>query len=176
MKNSVRIFVLTVFSVLVICMPISYETLSYNIPLQEKSISIVLGVSQGGGQNSDSNSFIPRLKKRKKFNLIFHRRLEQHFPDWKDRMAYQKEQEEFYKLAMRKKSELKRLKIKENSNYYTKKELDAIDYFHGNDFYQKYQDPKLKPNIYDTRQTFLFKMHDPILRNNFLNSFNSENY
>lgn len=60
---------------------------------------------------------------------------------------------------MRKKSKLKRLKIKENSNYYTKKELDAIDYFHGNGFYQKYEDPKLKPNIFDTRQTFLFKFY-----------------
>jgi hypothetical protein len=77
---------------------------------------------------------------------------------------------------MKKKRELKRLRIKENSNFYTKEELDAIDYFQGTSFYQKYQDLELKPNIFDTRQTFLFKMHDPILRNNFLNSFNSENY
>jgi hypothetical protein len=87
-------------------------------------------------------------------------------------MAYQKKQEEFYKLAMRKKRELRRLRIKENSKFYTKQELDAMDYFHGTGFYQKHQDPKVKPNIFDTRQTFLFKMHDPILRNNFLNSFN----
>jgi len=91
-------------------------------------------------------------------------------------MAYQKKQEEFYKLAMKKKRELKRLRIKENSNFYTNEELDAIDYFQGTGFYQKHQDPGLKPKIFDTRQTFLFKMYDPILPNNFLNSFNSENY
>jgi hypothetical protein len=32
---------------------------------------------------------------------------------------------------MKKKREIKRLRIKENSNFYTKEELDAIDYFQG---------------------------------------------
>ena len=138
---------------------------------REKSASIVLGVSKGGDTNSLLNTFIPRLKK-KNFNRTFHRKLEKYFPDWEDRMAYQKNQEEFYKSAMRKKRELRKLKIKENYNYYTKEELDAINYFYGNDFYEKYQDPKVRPNIYDTRQTFLLKMHDRTLRTNFLNSFN----
>ena len=115
------------------------------------------------------------LNKRKNFNLQFHHKLERHFPDWEGRMAYQKKQEEFYKLAMRKKSELKRSKVKENSTYYNKNELDAIDYFNGTGFYKKYQDSKTKSNIFDTRQSFLFKMHDPVMRRNFLNSFNNKN-
>jgi len=93
--------------------------------------------------------------------------LEQHFPDWEERMNYQKKQEEFYKAAMRKQREFKRLRIKENSNLYTKEELDAMDYFYGTGSYKKYQEPAMKPNRFDTRQTFLFKMHDPLLRNNF---------
>ena len=73
---------------------------------------------------------------------------------------------------MRKESELKRLRIKDNSKFYTKQELDAIYYFHGTGFYKKYQDPAMKPNIFDTRQTFLFKMHDQTRLLEFLNSFN----
>ena len=98
--------------------------------------------------------------KRKKFDLAFHRRLEQHFPDWEDRINYQKKQEEFSKSALRKERELRRLRIKDTSKFYTKQELDAIDYFHGTGSYKKYQDPAMKPNIFDTRQTFLFQMHD----------------
>ena len=121
----------------------------------------------------DSESRLARvLGKRKKFDLAFYRRLEQHFPDWEERMNYQKKQEEFYKSAMRKESELKRLRIKDTSKFYTKQELDAIDYFHGTGFYKKYQDPAIKPNIFDTRQTFLFKMHDRMRLLEFLNSFN----
>ena len=87
-------------------------------------------------------------------------------------MDYQKKQEEFYKSAMKRKKEIKRLRILDNKKFYTKEKLDAMDYFNGNGFYKKEQDPKQKPNIFDTRQTFLLKMHNPILRNNFLNSLN----
>ena len=62
-----------------------------------------------------------------------------------------------------------------NTRYYTKEELDAIDYFHGTGIYDIFQDPKTKPNIFDTRKTFLFKMQDDKLRNEFLNSFNRKN-
>jgi hypothetical protein len=141
-----------------------YNPLETTIPNQT-----VLTISGGDG--------LPRLfsAKSEKFDLAFHRRLEQHFPDWEERMNYQKKQEEFYKSAMRKKSELKRLRIKDNSKRYTKQELDAMDYFHGTGFYKKYQEPAMKPNIFDTRQSFLMKMHDDKLRDNFLDSFNRIN-
>jgi hypothetical protein len=145
----------------------------------EKNVKNILAINSGGdGTVPKSNSFVLQtgLRKRKKFDIIFHRRLEEHCPDWDKRMTYQKKQEEFYKSAMKKKRELKKLRIKENSNFYTKEELDAMDYFQGTGFYQKYQDLEVEPNIFDTRQTFLFKMHDPIVRTNFLNSLNSKNY
>ena len=77
---------------------------------------------------------------------------------------------------MKRRKELKRVRIIDKKSYYTKEELDAMDYFHGTGFYQKQQDPEVKPNIFDTRQSFLLKMHDPVLRNNFLNSFNSKTH
>ena len=55
-----------------------------------------------------------------------------------------------------------------------KQELSVIHYFYGISFYKKYQDPGMKPNIFDTRQTFLFKMHDKISLFKFLNSFNNK--
>ena len=72
--------------------------------------------------------------------------------------------------------ERKRLRVLDKISHYTKEELDAMDYFHGAGFYHQYHDPELKPNIFDRRQTFLLKMHDPVLRHNFLNSFNSKDY
>lgn len=85
MKDLIRISILTVFSGVLICMLISYETLSYNIFFREKSASIILAVSKGGDTNLPLNTFTPRLKKRV-FNRTFHRNLEKHFPDWEDRM------------------------------------------------------------------------------------------
>ena len=178
MKNEIRIFILSIFSTIWICKPIPYETLAYHIHQREETFSKVLAVAPGGGQGEKSNSFVSNvldLKNKKRISLSFHRRLEQHFPDWNERMAYQQRQEKFYESAMRKKRQIKKLRIQEISKLYTKDELNAISYFQGTGFYIKHQAPKVKPNIFDTRQSFLLKMHDPILRENFLNSFNRRN-
>jgi len=78
-------------------------------------------------------------------------------------MDFQRNQEKFYKLAIKKKEELARTRTSDKKSYYTKEELDAMDYFHGTGFYQKYQDPEVKPNIFYTRQSFLIKMHDHVV-------------
>lgn len=146
---------------------------------RETNVSSVLAITSGGdGSKGRSGSFVLQtgLGKRKKFNIVFHRRLEKYFPDFNERIAYQKKQEKFYKSSQKKRGELKKLRIKERPNFYSKEELDAISYFQGTGIYEQYQDPKLKPNLLDTRQTFLLKMHDPVLRNNFLNSFNSKTH
>lgn len=121
------------------------------------------------------NTTISSRKNKKKFDFSFHRKLEKHFPDWDERMNYQKKQENFYKSARTKQAELKRIKAIDKKNRYTKEELDAIDYFQGTGFYARQQDPKMKPNIYDTRQSFLLKMHDDQMRDEFLASFNRKN-
>ena len=77
---------------------------------------------------------------------------------------------------MKRRKELKRITMVDKKSYYTKEKLDAMDYFQGNGIYAKYQDKREKYNIFDTRQSFLLKMHDDKLRNDFLNSFNSKDY
>jgi hypothetical protein len=114
---------------------------------------------RGGGQ--DENLSIIQ-----KMDLDLHRRLEKYFPDWEERMAYQKKQAEFYKSAIIKK-EIKKLKIVDNLNFYSEKELDGINYFEGKGLYARYQNSSVAPNIYDTRQSFLLKMHDISSREKF---------
>ena len=160
-------------SIIWVCKPIPYETVSHRQYVRhqhQKTVNKVLEIPYSGGRESTSNSF-----KKEKIDLSFHRRLKQHFPDWNERMDYQKKQEKFYKLAMKRKKELKRLRVLDKKSYYTKEELDAMNYFQGTGFYIKYQDLKVKPNIFDTRQSFLLKMHDDKLRNEFLDSFNRLN-
>lgn len=128
---------------------------------------VVIQQVRGGGIED-----YPFLGKRKKFDLRFHRKLEQHFPDDDRRMEYQKKQEKFFKSAMRKKREMRILRMKEDPKFYTKEELDAMDYFQGNGIYAKYQDKREKYNIFDTRQSFLLKMHDEKVRTDFLNNLN----
>lgn len=107
--------------------------------------------------------------KREKFDLVLHVRLMETFPDWPARMDFQKKQEEFYKSAIKKQIQLK--KLRNTSSFYTKEEIDAMNYFHGKGFYAKTQDSSMKPNIFDTRQSFLMKMHNPVMRKNFIKSF-----
>jgi len=135
-------------------------------PKSHRQSHVVIEQVRGGGSESSGSST----------SSAFHRQLEQYFPDWAGRMDYQKKQEKFFKSAMRKKRELIRLRMKEDPKFYTKEELDARDYFQGNGIYAKYQDKREKYNIFDTRQSFLLKMHDDKLRNDFLNSFNSKDY
>ena len=132
---------------------------------------LVVEQVRGGGRKDG-----PFLGKRKKFDFKFHRRLEQHFPDWPERMDYQKKQTEFYRSALRKQKERRRVGALDDPKFYTKEELDALDYVNGKGVYAKYQDKKEKYNIFDTRQSFLLKMHDEQLRNDFLNSFNKKNF
>ena len=164
MENKTRSYLLGLFSIIWICKPISYQEVAYH---KYNHQQIVVSVNRGGGSPSESQEKI-------KITKGFHRRLEQHFPDWEGRMDYQKRQEKYYKLAMRKKMELKRTKLSDKEYYYTKEELDAISYFRGTGFYKKQQDPKVHPNIFDTRQSFLRKMHDPIARKKFLDSLNNK--
>jgi hypothetical protein len=139
----------------------------FHEPIQNPSESqIVIEQVRGGAKDSG---------KIKNFDPTFHRRLKEAFPDWKERMDYQKKQEEFYKSAVRKRKESERVRTSSNTCYYTKEELDAIDYFHGTGIYAIFQDTKTKPNIFDTRKIFLLKMHDDKLRNEFLNSLNRRN-
>jgi hypothetical protein len=88
-------------------------SLTYRIhqrELREQTVSSVLAIDRCEGRTSKG--------KRKKFDLAFHRQLEPHFPDWEQRMDYQKKQEEFYRSAMRKEREMINLRIKQIPAFY----------------------------------------------------------
>jgi len=137
----------------------------FHEPVQTSSQSqVVIEQLRGGAREPEKINFDP----------AFHHRLKKYFPDWDERMAFQKKQEGFYKSAMKKKRKALRLRLKENFRR-TREEQDAVDYFYGTGIYAKFQDIKTKPNIFDTRQSFLRKMHDPITLDNFLGSFNRKN-
>jgi hypothetical protein len=142
-----------------------------NIVRQDPQVETSLPTQKALGISGGDGLLIWFSAKREKFDLVLHARLMKTFPDWEARMNYQKKQEDFYKLAIKKQTQLKRLRIKDTSDFYTKKEVDAINYFHGKGFYAKEQDPSVKPNIFDTRQSFLIKMHNPVMRKNFIKSF-----
>ena len=65
--------------------------------------------------------------------------------------------------------------LKNHEKWLTDEEKFAIDYFLGRGTFKKSQDPKTRPNLYDTRQTFLKKMEDQEMRQEFLESYNQRN-
>lgn len=74
---------------------------------------------------------------------------------------------------MRKKLEIRRTKLLYKKDYYTKEELDAMDYFNGTSFYSHYQSLETPPNIFDTRWSFLLKVEkNKNMRENFLKNYN----
>lgn len=186
MKKTKKIFLLIILSVLWICKPIPYHQVAYH---NYSSQQAVTSSKDGGNTRSTEVDFVYEKASTfrsdpsqinlnliipvgsKNFDPKFHRRLEQEFPDWKNRMDYQERQQKYYKLAMRRKTQLRRTKLLDKESYYTKEELDALNYFNGTGFYKQYQDPKVQPNIFDTRQTFLRKMHDPKMLAKFLDDY-----
>lgn len=108
---------------------------------------------RAGGQDSTDRSSIGRKILLK--NL---------FPDWPERIAYQKEQEKSYKSAQAKLREARKLHISDKyaSKSLTVQEKVALNYFNGTGFYTQYQNPKTFPNVFDTKQSFFVK--DGVLR------------
>lgn len=134
--------------------------------------TIILASSHGDKPDEKTLPSISR-KNKKKFDLALHIKLEEKLPDWDGRVNYQKKQEKFYESAMKKQAELRRLRVGlRTTPYYTKEELDAISYFKGTGFYAKQQNPKMKPNIFDTRETLLLKMQDKTVRKKYIESLN----
>ena len=146
---------LIVISFFLIVPVFSYDNDNNNDNDLKESISIF----QGGS------------RKPKNFDKNFHRILRKGFPDWKERMEYEKKQREIYYSAQ-KKRKMSPLGISSSKEFFSEEEKDAIAYFKGTGFYHYHQKIDKKPNIYDTRETFLLKMHDSEIRDNFLDALN----
>jgi hypothetical protein len=120
-------------------------------------------------KNSSVATQSNNLAKKKAFREM----LKEHFPDSNERINYQKEQAKFYRSAQSKIFEAKRTGRAYPEKILSSRERDAIDYFQGTGFYEKYQAPGVKPNIYDTRKSFLLKMeNDDEMREEFLKDYN----
>jgi hypothetical protein len=99
--------------------------------------------------------------------------LKRFFPDWEERVNYQNDRTKAWKSAHKKLKEAGRLRLAPSmySSLLNQNEKDALDYFSGNGFYAYHQNPKVKPNIFDTRDSFLVKMQNPQMRDKFLSSY-----
>nr|UDP55536.1 hypothetical protein orf158b [Schizostauron trachyderma] len=156
MSKSNRIFVFVLIGILWICKPMPYEDVFRNRLARQEVLQ-----NRGGGQDSTvTNSTGLKIL------------LENLFPDWADRVAYQKQQEKFFQSGKKKLQEATRVRMS-NSIKLTLQEQDALDYFHGAGFYKDHQDSNILPNIFDTRQSFLLKMENPKMRTTFLNNYSN---
>ena len=125
----------------------------------------------GGAQNRSSEN-TPKISVPPALEQTINRRemLRKHFPDWEERMDYQKKQEKIYRSGLARIAEAKRCRVKFKL---TKQEQDAFDYFNGQNFYKYYQSLETPPNIFDTRWSFLLKVEkNKNMRENFLKSYN----
>ena len=144
--------------------------------------SILVGLSLNNNSNSEFNSnensitLVNSLrgggnrKYPKNFDKNFHRILRKGFPDSKRRIEFEKSQLEFYKSARSKLYKTPSMLMKDKMKLLSPQEHNAINYFTGQGSYRSQQDFRTEPNIFDTRESFLIKMHDESNRNKFLKS------
>ena len=125
----------------------------------ENSITLVNSLRGGGNRKYPRN-----------FDKNFHRILRKGFPDSKRRIEFEKSQLEFYNSARSKLYRDATLSMKDKMRLLSSQEHDAINYFTDQGFYRSQQDFRREPNIFDTRESFLIKMHNESNRNRFLKS------
>lgn len=126
---------------------------------EDNSITLVNSLRGGGNRKYPSN-----------FDKNFHKILRKGFPDSKRRIEFEKSQLEFYNSARSKLYRAPTLSMKDKMRLLSPEEHDAINYFTGQVFYRSQQDFRTEPNIFDTRESFLIKMHNESNRNRFLKS------
>ena len=125
----------------------------------ESSITLLNSLRGGGNRKYPSN-----------FDKNFHQILRKGFLDSKRRIEFEKSQLEFYNSARSKLYRAPTLSMKDKMKLLSPEEHDAINYFTGQGLYRSQQDFRTEPNIFDTRESFLIKMHNESNRNRFLKS------
>ena len=146
--NSNRLLIVLLFLVCLFLTPFT------NGEKQSQHIPLVLKLNGRGSNNNEKREM-----------------LKKHFPDWEERITYQKKQEKNYRSALNRVTEANRLRVINLT--LTAQEQDALDYFNGESFYNYYQSLETLPNIYDTRWSFLLKVEKNWeMREKFLKSYN----
>lgn len=100
-----------------------------------------------------------------------------HFPDFEAKASLEKQRAIIYRRAVKKIQEYQIIYplLNNYQKWLTAEEKSAIEYFHGTGIDKKFQDPKTRPNILDTRKSFLKKMENLEMREKFLESYNRVN-
>lgn len=146
----------------ILCFSFPAAVISQEYEISISATDSTFLVSYWGGCN--------RKKLTDNYSSRFHKVLKSHFPDMSGRISYESERIKTYHLAQRKLRYYSKFKIT-----LTADEQDAINYVKGTGVYENYQKLTTAPNIFDTRQSFLLKMHDPKVRAKFLKSYNRIN-
>ena len=140
---------------------------------QSQSQVVIGKIRAGGNQQHEVINSVDNLAKKEYFKEM----LVKHFPDFESRASLEKQQAIIYDKAVQKIKEYQRLVplLNNYQKWLTAEEKLSINYFHGAGIYAKFQDPKIPPNILDTRETFLKKMENKDMREKFLESYNRVN-
>jgi len=157
MNNFVRRFVTIFLFGIVIGFNLSEQS-TFNSNFNQKSL-VIINSLRGGAKKYPNN-----------FNKNFHRVLRTSFPDSKTRIEFENYQRGFYQSACLKLSLSKNLTPKQQRKLLTIDEQDALNYVNGQGFYSVQQNFRKKPNKFDTRESFLIKMHNESTRTRFLKS------
>ena len=141
----------------------------YKTSFQIYKTQLVIKTIRSGSQEQNKSSNL--AKNTEKF---FKEMLIKHFPDFQARVELEKRQAEIYENAMKKIKTYKQIfpLLNDYEKLLTDQERSSINYFHGIGIYKKYQDPSIPPNLFDTRVTFLKKMENQDMRENFLLIYN----
>jgi hypothetical protein len=89
-KNNSRVFWPFILLLTLTVLLFNQGQFQKNQDLRENNLSSVLSITSGGERlKKKSDSFVLQTSsgKRKKFNIVFHCRLEKHFPDFNERVV-----------------------------------------------------------------------------------------
>jgi hypothetical protein len=166
MKSLIRLTIIFFFIILWVLNPIPFvsfeDIVNPHSISQSQEITYVRGGAFDPLQKKNNSSKIPKII------------LEKYFPDWDNRVNFQNHQFQFQFLQSGRKKiqEADRLRLSDINKVKLLKpeEKDAFDYLNGTEVYKYHQDVTNPSNIFDTRDSFLAKMQNSEMRNNFLKS------
>ena len=108
------------------------------------------------------------------FNTQFHKLLKSNFLEWKERAEYERVHRKLYDKAHIK---IRMYKFFSNDldKILTSEEIDAVNYVLDWGIYKYSRHYGQKISIFDTKESFLFKMHNEHKRNAFLKTYEYRN-
>ena len=166
-----KLFVLIIFPFLLLNGFILTPRQLYSSPAIDSNqpvMKVVQFCSKQNWRNINKRSLPKDLPKN--FRYKTHLDLLDNFPDWEERVNYQAKQYKFYRQAQIKLQQIP-FTVINREQYLTYQEQQSLHYFCGTEDFETWQHYTTEPNVFDTRQSFIIKMQDEEMRDNFLNSW-----